>query len=69
MIEAIYYGKFFIGFPTTEDQPGMAYRVEQMKAGISMQDTPNHKDLIRIFSQIQEGITKQNPMSEYLTNV
>jgi len=47
--EAIYYGKFFIGLPTTEDQPGNAYKVEIMKAGISMQNSPKHEILIKIF--------------------
>jgi zeaxanthin glucosyltransferase len=36
IIESIYYGKFLICLPTTEDQPGMSYRVEYYKAGISL---------------------------------
>lgn len=65
--ESMYYGKFSIGFPTAKDQPGMAFRLEIMKAGISMGYNPNHKELIRVLTHITSNET--NPFSEHMLNV
>jgi len=67
-IEAIYYGKFFIGFPTTEDQPGNSYRIENMKAGVSLRDNPNHKDLRQVIQTHGLAQTEDIPQSECVRN-
>ena len=41
IMECVYYGKPFLGFPIAEDQVGSSYRIERMGIGMSLRKNPS----------------------------